>query len=184
MNEAAGWLDLSGKVAHVTGGARGIGAAIARALRMAGATVMLVTMKMVMMMIMMMVTMMVVMVVITMMMTVRVVVMTGMGMAGVAVRVSRVFMAVIVVMPVIMGAGGRIGRQMAEPMLHFVQRGCARGGRENGDEKDGSQSIAHRMSRESRRLIYAKCRRLFVKKRLINSVNRLLHCWGLIRLGC
>ena len=41
MNEAAGWLDLSGKVAHVTGGARGIGAAIARALRMAGATVML-----------------------------------------------------------------------------------------------------------------------------------------------
>jgi len=122
--------------------------------------------------------------VITMMMTVRVVVMTGMGMAGVAVRVSRVFMAVIVVMPVIMGAGGRIGRQMAEPMLHFVQRGCARGGRENGDEKDGSQSIAHRMSRESRRLIYAKCRRLFVKKRLINSVNRLLHCWGLIRLGC
>lgn len=41
MIEAAHWLDLSGKVAHVTGGARGIGAAIARALHMAGATVML-----------------------------------------------------------------------------------------------------------------------------------------------
>lgn len=40
MNEAAKWLDLTGKVAHVTGGARGIGAAIARALAMAGAKVM------------------------------------------------------------------------------------------------------------------------------------------------
>jgi NAD(P)-dependent dehydrogenase (short-subunit alcohol dehydrogenase family) len=40
MNRAADWLDLSGKVAHVTGGARGIGAAIARARAMAGAKVM------------------------------------------------------------------------------------------------------------------------------------------------
>ena len=41
MNEAAAWVDLSGKCAHVTGGAKGIGAAIARALSMAGARVML-----------------------------------------------------------------------------------------------------------------------------------------------
>lgn len=34
------WIDLSGKTAHVTGAARGIGAAIARALAMAGASVM------------------------------------------------------------------------------------------------------------------------------------------------
>ena len=40
MNKAADWLDLTGKVAHVTGGARGIGAGISRALAMAGATVM------------------------------------------------------------------------------------------------------------------------------------------------
>ena len=40
MIEAASWLDLTGKVAHVTGGARGIGAGIARALSMAGANVM------------------------------------------------------------------------------------------------------------------------------------------------
>ncbi len=33
------WIDLSGKVAHVTGGAMGIGAGIARALAAAGATV-------------------------------------------------------------------------------------------------------------------------------------------------
>ncbi len=37
---AADWINLSGKVAHVTGGAKGIGQAIARALSMAGATVM------------------------------------------------------------------------------------------------------------------------------------------------
>ncbi|MGE0621550.1 MAG: SDR family NAD(P)-dependent oxidoreductase [Pseudomonadales bacterium] len=36
----AEWIDLTGKTAHVTGGARGIGAAIARALAMAGAAVM------------------------------------------------------------------------------------------------------------------------------------------------
>lgn len=36
---AADWIDLSGKVAHVTGGAHGIGAAIASALAKAGATV-------------------------------------------------------------------------------------------------------------------------------------------------
>ncbi len=35
------WIDLSGKVAHVTGGARGIGAGIATALSLAGARVML-----------------------------------------------------------------------------------------------------------------------------------------------
>ncbi|MEM7002904.1 MAG: SDR family oxidoreductase [Pseudomonadota bacterium] len=35
------WIDLSGKVAHVTGGASGIGAAIAKALSMAGAKVMI-----------------------------------------------------------------------------------------------------------------------------------------------
>ena len=40
MNKAADWLDLTGKVAHVTGGARGSGAGISRALAMAGATVM------------------------------------------------------------------------------------------------------------------------------------------------
>lgn len=33
------WIDLTGKVAHVTGGARGIGAGIARVLAMAGASV-------------------------------------------------------------------------------------------------------------------------------------------------
>ena len=37
--EAASWIDLSNKVAHVTGGARGIGAAIVRCLAAAGATV-------------------------------------------------------------------------------------------------------------------------------------------------
>lgn len=41
MNEAAKWLNLDGKVAHVTGGARGIGAGIATALSMAGAKVMI-----------------------------------------------------------------------------------------------------------------------------------------------
>ena len=35
----AEWIDLTDKVAHVTGGARGIGAGIARALSMAGASV-------------------------------------------------------------------------------------------------------------------------------------------------
>jgi 2-deoxy-D-gluconate 3-dehydrogenase len=40
MSDAAKWIDLSGKTAHVTGAARGIGAAIARALAMAGAKVM------------------------------------------------------------------------------------------------------------------------------------------------
>lgn len=40
VNKAAEWIDLSGKVAHVTGGAKGIGEAICRALAMAGAKVM------------------------------------------------------------------------------------------------------------------------------------------------
>lgn len=35
------WIDLSGKVAHVTGGAKGIGRGIATALKMAGADVMI-----------------------------------------------------------------------------------------------------------------------------------------------
>ncbi len=39
MNQAAQWIDLSGKVAHVTGGAKGIGRGIATALSMAGAHV-------------------------------------------------------------------------------------------------------------------------------------------------
>ena len=38
--EAHAWIDLSGKVAHVTGGAKGIGKAISTALAMAGARVM------------------------------------------------------------------------------------------------------------------------------------------------
>jgi glucose 1-dehydrogenase/2-deoxy-D-gluconate 3-dehydrogenase len=37
--QAAQWIDLSGKVAHVTGAGKGVGAGIARALAMAGATV-------------------------------------------------------------------------------------------------------------------------------------------------
>lgn len=37
--KATDWIDLSGKVAHVTGGAKGIGAGISRALHAAGATV-------------------------------------------------------------------------------------------------------------------------------------------------
>ena len=40
MSQAAKWIDLTGKVAHVTGGAQGIGRGIATALSMAGAKVM------------------------------------------------------------------------------------------------------------------------------------------------
>ena len=41
MTNPADWIDLTGKVAHVTGGAKGIGAAIATALAAAGARVMI-----------------------------------------------------------------------------------------------------------------------------------------------
>lgn len=41
MQNAASWIDLTGKVAHVTGGAKGIGRGIATALSMAGARVMI-----------------------------------------------------------------------------------------------------------------------------------------------
>lgn len=41
MSEVAQWTDLTGKVAHVTGGGAGIGRAIATALGMAGAKVMI-----------------------------------------------------------------------------------------------------------------------------------------------
>ena len=40
MTSAADWIDLSGKVAHVTGGGKGIGKGISTALAMAGAKVM------------------------------------------------------------------------------------------------------------------------------------------------
>jgi 3-oxoacyl-[acyl-carrier protein] reductase len=40
MSKAANWINLNGKVAHVTGGGKGIGRAIATALSMAGAKVM------------------------------------------------------------------------------------------------------------------------------------------------
>ncbi len=40
MTSASDWIDLSGKVAHVTGGAKGIGKGISTALSMAGAKVM------------------------------------------------------------------------------------------------------------------------------------------------